>query len=89
MLKWITSNPLAAGLIGLAIVIFIVTGFAFLSRENQREENNLKNQGATEERNRGNAEALNVVKNAVVPVTDSERRAECLRNNRNPAACGD
>lgn len=87
MMKWITSNPLASGLIALGIVVFIIAGFSFLSRENQREERNLRNQGATEERSKGHEEALNTVKNAVQPVTDSERRAECLRNNRNPAAC--
>jgi cell division protein FtsN len=86
-MEWIKNNPLVAGLIGLAIIIFIIAGFTFLSGENKREEDNLKNQGATEERNRGNEEILNKVENAARPVGDDERRRECLRNNRNPAAC--
>lgn len=88
-MNWIKNNPLVAGLIGLAIVIFIVAGFSFLSRENAREEGNLKNQGAEEERNRGHEEVINKIENAIRPVTDDERRRECLRNNRNPAACDD
>lgn len=86
---WITSNPLVAGLIGLAIIVFIVAGFSFLSRENKREEDNLRNQGAIEEQAKGQSDVINKVENAARPASDSERRAECLRNNRNPAACDD
>lgn len=86
-MKWITANPIAAGLIALGIVVFILAGFSFLSRENAREEANARNQGATEERNRTNDEVINKVENAARPVGDDERRRECLRNNRNPAAC--
>jgi len=87
MLSWIKANPIVTGLIALGIVVFIIAGFSFLSRENQREEENLKSQGATEERSRTHEESLNVVRNANQPVTNNELRAECLRNNRNPAAC--
>lgn len=87
MLKWISANPLVAGLIGLAIIVFIVAGFTFLSGENEREEDNLRNQGRTEEQKRGQDNVLNKLENAARPVTDDERRRECLRNNRNPAAC--
>lgn len=86
-MKWITANPIAAGLIALGIVVFVLAGFSFLSRENQREEDNLVNKGRIEEQKRGQDNVLNKLENAARPVTDSERRDECLRNNRNPAAC--
>lgn len=86
-MNFIKNNPIAAGLIGLAIIVFIVAGFSFLSRENKREEDNLRNQGAVEEQAKGQSDVLNKVENAARPVGDDERRRECLRNNRNPAAC--
>lgn len=87
MFKWITANPIAAGLIALAIVVFIIAGFSFLSRENKREEDNLRNEGRIEEQKKGQDDVLNKLENAARPVTDNELRAECLRNNRNPTAC--
>lgn len=87
MFKWITGNPIAAGLIGLAIIIFIVAGFSFLSRENRREEDNLRNQGAVTERSKTSGEVIKTVENAQRPITDAERNVVCDRFNRNREGC--
>lgn len=83
MLKWLTSNPLAGGLIVLAVVTFIIAGFAYLGHENQREENNLRNEGAAGEKAAEQEEIFNAVQNANRPVTPAERNSVCSKYDRN------
>ena len=90
LFAFIGGNRLIVAAIGIGVVLLIIALFLFfrnVERGEIREEENLRNQGAVEEQRKQQGEVINAVQNANRPVTDPERRAECLRNNRNPAAC--
>ena len=78
--------------IGIAVggFMLLLAGLALILRScekrEERHENQLINQGATQERGRQNEETLNAVQNAARPATDAERQRVCSRYDRNRAA---
>lgn len=64
MMKFITSNPLVAGLIGVALVAAIVAFFVFGDKKEQRIENKLEEKGVITERARSQEEVIKSVENA-------------------------
>lgn len=86
LLSWLGANKLVAGAIGIGLVVIIlviVLFFRNVERGEIREEGNLRNQGAVEERSKGHEETFNAVINAQRPVTDAERNVVCSKYDRN------
>lgn len=78
--------------IGIGVIlagILIWQFFAYLSRENKREEEQIFNAGVVTERSQAVEESLNVVENANRPITDAERNVVCSRYDRNCPTKGD
>lgn len=81
MLKWITANPLWAGLAALVLIVAILGGIKACTGQIDKSNANLVNQGATEERAKSNAETINAVANA-------QRAADQPTANQLNVVCG-
>jgi hypothetical protein len=78
MLKWITSNPLYAGIILVVLLAIIFGGFKLVESRMDKADETLVNLGATTERGRANEEVINSVQNA----TDARDRPNPELDNR-------
>jgi cell division protein FtsN len=64
MMKWITSNPLYAGIILAALLAVVAGGYVVIEKKQKRQENTLVNQGELIERTQSQSETINAVQNA-------------------------
>lgn len=74
---------IGAGVGVLIILIGIALFFRNVEKGQIREENNLRNQGQSEERVKSNEETFNAIQNANRPVTRDELNVVCGKYDRN------
>ena len=78
MLKWISSNPILAGLAALALLALIYGGYSYLNNRADKHDAGLVKQGEQSERLKSNEEVFNAIQaadNAVVnPQPDDVER---------------
>lgn len=71
------------GLIGTLVVIaVIISGIAYLTKQEAKENENFVNTGVIIERKENSDAVLNRVEVAAEPVTDDERNSVCSRYDR-------
>lgn len=77
-MNWIKNNPYIALALGIVGMAFVIALFSYLTRENERHEENLVNSGVVKERAEANAEVLNRVEKA----NDAERNPDPVLTDR-------
>lgn len=86
MLNWLKSNPIYAGIILIVLLAIVAGTLSMIERNQQREEENLVNLGASQEREAGNKEVLNNVgkaKEAGERPTAEQLNSVCSKYDRN------
>jgi hypothetical protein len=95
-MKWLTSNPLILGIIGLVLVAAVVAYFTFADKKAQRQEGNLVDKGVLQERSETQGEVINRTKEATDVREEISRNddaglrlryEQCMRSARTPANC--